>query len=68
MIASEVIEMLKHAPDAKVFIAGYMDRPEEASTVLFADEFNADGGLSFCDFGDALGEKAILICVEDVEV
>ena len=68
MIASELIEMLKHAPDAQVFIAGYMDIPEEANTVLFADEFNVDDELSFCDFGVALGEKAVLICVEDVEI
>lgn len=65
MIASELIEILKKAPDAQVFIAGQMDAEEAANTVLFADEINCDGGLSFCDFGNAMGEKAVLICVED---
>ncbi len=68
MTASELIEKLKYAPGAKVFIAGYCDEPQEANSILFADEHNADGGLSFCDFGIALGEKAVLICVEDVEI
>ena len=68
MIAQEVIDMLKHAPGAEVFVAGYMDEPQPATIVLFADEINSDGGLSFCDLGNALGEKAVLICVEDVEV
>lgn len=67
MTVLELIEILKRAPDAQVFIAGYMNIPEEANSVLFADEHNTDGGLSFTDFGDALGEKAVLICVEDVE-
>ena len=68
MKASEVIEILAKAPDAEVFIAGYCDEPQKATTILFADELNSDGRLSFCDFGNALGEKAVLICIEDLEV
>ena len=65
MIASEVIEMLKKCPDAKVFIADCMGTPQEANTVLFADEINCDRELSFTEYGIALGEKAVLICWKD---
>lgn len=67
MKVSELIERLQKAPDAEVYIAGHMGEPEAANTVLFADGINNDGGLAFMELGDALGEKAILICYEDID-
>ena len=67
MKVSELIERLQKAPDAEVYIAGHMDTEEEANTILFADELNSDGGLAFMEYGSALGEKAILICYEDID-
>jgi len=65
MIASEIIEMLEKCPWAEVYIAGYCGEPEEANSVLFADELNSDGNLAFCELGISMGQKAVLICNED---
>lgn len=67
MTVQELIDKLESAkcPDSPVYVAGYMDMPELADSVLFADELNSDGNLAFMELGLAVGGLGILILKEE---
>ncbi len=67
MTVQKLIDCLESAkcPDSPVYIAGYMDEPELADSVLFADELNDDEALAFMDLGMAMGGLGVLILREE---
>ena len=67
MTVKELIDRLTEAkcPDSKVYIANYVNFPEPADSILFADELNDDGELAFMDLGNAMGGLGVLILNEE---
>ncbi len=67
MKVQELIDKLESAncPDSPVYIAGYMDMPELADSVLFADELNEDENLAFMEHGMAMGDLGVLVLREE---
>ncbi len=67
MKVQELIDRLESAkcPDTPVYIAGYMDSPELADNILFADELNEDEELRFEALGMAMGGLGVLILREE---
>ncbi len=67
MTVQELIDKLESAkcPDSPVYIAGYMDIPELADQILFADELNEDEELAFENLGMAMGGLGVLILREE---
>ena len=67
MTVQELIDRLESAkcPDSPVYIATYMDMPELADSVLFADEYDEDNELAFAKLGMAMGGLGVLILREE---
>ena len=67
MKVEDLLEVLqKINPEAEVYITDHCSVPQEANIIFVADEeLNGDGELEFCELGLSLGDKAVLIAIED---